>query len=72
MAEKSLFKVSLILPSKMDPLSRYAPMQWYSFLCYSLYYIVLSCLVHLFLLLTYKFNIYNHFSLYIFIPPIIH
>ena len=45
MAEKSLFKVSLILPSKMNPLFLYAQMQLYSFLCYSLYYIVLSCLV---------------------------
>ena len=32
MAEKSLFKVSLILPSKMNPLFLYAQMQLYSFL----------------------------------------
>lgn len=51
------------LPSKINLFFLYASIQPHSFLNHSCYYIVLSCLVHLFLLLGHK--LYwdsNHFS----------
>lgn len=62
MTEKALFKTFPTFSSKINTFPLYASIQLYSFLRYSLYFIVFSRFVHLFLLLGYKLRDKNNFS----------
>lgn len=64
-------KSSQLSQSKSTPSVFSAPIQLFSCHSYGLFYIVISFLVHLFLLLGYKLHWdSNHYSLFLF-PPII-